>query len=293
MKKIETVVEDVYKAIQPICKGEGINLSEKELNDFGEAMKNALKTWVSPYEGKKSNLRMSNVGRPSRQLWFDSKQEEGPSEFNAPTMIKFLYGHILEELVLFLVNLTDHKVTDQQKEVNVDGIIGHMDCKIDGEVIDIKSTSGFAFNKFKNGTLAENDYFGYMAQLSGYEEAEKGSKGGFLAINKETGELALYQPQELDKVNIKTRISKIKTELLEDTPPDYCYTPQPEGTSGNMKLHKQCMYCKHKINCWKDSNDGKGLRVFEYSKGLMFLTDVVREPKVKEVTNEWKKSKGY
>ena len=62
-----------------------------------------------------------------------------------------------------------------------------------------------------SGTLAENDYFGYMAQLSGYEEAEKGSKGGFLAINKETGELALYQPQELDKVNIKTRISKIKT----------------------------------------------------------------------------------
>ena len=44
-----------------------------------------------------------------------------------------------------------------EKEVKVKGVQGHMDCVIDGEVIDIKTASGFAFKKFKDGTLREDD----------------------------------------------------------------------------------------------------------------------------------------
>ena len=84
----------------------------------------------------------------------------------------------------------------------MNGIKGHIDCKIDGEVVDIKSTSGFSFNKFKNGTLPDYDSFGYMSQLAGYEAAEGTNNGGFLAINKETGELWFFQPDELDKPDI-------------------------------------------------------------------------------------------
>ena len=84
-----------------------------------------------------------------------------------------------------------------------------MDCKIDGEVIDIKSASGYAFQKFKNGTLADDDAFGYMAQLAGYEKAEGTTGGGFLAINKENGELALFKPQELDKPNITAKKKRL------------------------------------------------------------------------------------
>ena len=67
-----------------------------------------------------------------------------------------------------------------------------MDCVIDGEVVDIKTASGFAFKKFRDGTLAEDDAFGYMAQLAGYEQAEGTKNGGFLALNKESGELAMF-----------------------------------------------------------------------------------------------------
>ena len=52
-----------------------------------------------------------------------------------------------------------------------------------------------------------------MSQLSGYEEAEQKKNGGFLALNKETGELALYCPDELDKPNIRQRIKTIKDSL--------------------------------------------------------------------------------
>ncbi len=51
-----------------------------------------------------------------------------------------------------------------------------------------------------------------------------------------------------------------------------------------MKLPRMCGYCPHKFECHKDANDGKGLRVFEYSKGLTYLTTTVREPKVDEIT---------
>ena len=39
------------------------------------------------------------------------------------------------------------------------------------------------------------------------------SNGGFLAINKETGELALFTPQSLDKPDIKQTITDIKKSL--------------------------------------------------------------------------------
>ena len=145
-----------------------------------------------------------------------------------PTFIKFLYGHLLEEIVLFLVRLSGHEVTNEQKEITVSGIKGHMDCVIDGEVVDIKTASGFAFKKFREGTLAEDDAFGYMAQLAGYEQAEGTKNGGFLALNKESGELAMFKPDNFDKPNIKKKITDIKKAVKLSTPPDKCYDDEPD-----------------------------------------------------------------
>jgi len=227
---------------------------------------------------------MSNIGRKSRQLWFDMKSEGTPERMPPSLFIKFLYGHLLEEIVIFLIKLSGHTVTDEQKEITVSGIKGHMDCVIDGEVVDIKTASGYAFKKFKDGTLAENDMFGYMAQLAGYEEAQGTSNGGFLALNKESGELALYRPDEFDKPNIKSKIKDIKAAIKLDKPPSLCYNPIPDGKSGNMQLARECVYCRHKFECHKDSNEGKGLRVFKYSNGLRYLTQTPKPPKVIEVT---------
>lgn len=286
-KQLDTLIADIYEKVEILGRGEAIDVSEEDLDKFAEFMKQALVDWITPRANKKPTLRMSNVGKPNRQLWFDMNSEREAKGINAPTMIKFLYGHILERVVLFLTELGGHTVTDEQKEIKVNGILGHMDCKIDGEVIDIKSASNYAFQKFKNGTLAEDDPFGYMAQLAGYEEAEGTSNGGFLAINKETGELALFQPQELDKPNIKSRITQLKSQIKGKTLPDFCYEPVAEGTSGNFKLPRGCSWCHHKFECHKDANNGEGLRVFEYSKGLTYLTKTVREPKVNEITHRF------
>ena len=283
MKNLNTIVEDIYKEVSKISKGKNVVISEDDLDNFAEGMKEAMRHWLTPREVKNPYLRMSNIGKPERQLWYDMKSDPKQSEVSPDTQIKFLYGHLLEEVVLFLVKLAKHKITDKQKEVTVKGIKGHVDCKIDGEVIDIKSASNFAFRKFKYGTLPEKDSFGYLAQLSGYEEAEQTTGGGFLAINKESGELCLFRPQSLEKPNVIEKIKTLKQQLKKKTPPARCYSPIADGKSGNMKLPSECTWCAHKFECHKDSNDGKGLRVFKYSNGLTYLTEIKRLPKVEEV----------
>ena len=287
MKKLETVVEDIYETLSCLCDQEDLNISEEDIEDFGERMKNVIRHWSKPHQESKG-LRMSNVGRPLRRLWYDLKKDRPLYNRTDPhTFIKFLYGHMLEEVVLLLVKLSGHEVKDEQKEVEVDGVIGHIDCKIDGEVVDIKTASNFAFKKVKDGTLHTSDPFGYMAQLSGYEEAEGTSDGGFIALNKESGELALYQPGPFVKVNVKNKIKTIRNAEDLDTPPERCYNTVAEGAKGNQRLPRECGYCPHKVECYADTNNGRGLRIFKYASGLKYFTRVMSTPKVQElVVNE-------
>jgi len=209
-KKLDTLVEDIYDKLSVLSDGESLNIDDKTIDAFGESMKEVLSHWANPRPRDSGTLRMSNIGKPMRQLWYDMRSESKTTERIKPSVfIKFLYGHLLEEVLLLLVKIAGHKVTDEQKEVSVSGIKGHMDCVIDGEVVDIKTASSFAFKKFYNKTLAEDDIFGYLPQLAGYEAAMGTNKGGFLAMNKESGEIALYRPDSFDKPDIKNKIKNV------------------------------------------------------------------------------------
>jgi len=285
MKKLDTLVEDIYDKLSVLSDGESLNIDDKTIDAFGESMKEVLSQWANPRPRDSGTLRMSNIGKPMRQLWYDMRSESKTTERIKPSVfIKFLYGHLLEEVLLMLIKIAGHEVTDEQKEVSVSGIKGHMDCVIDGEVVDIKTASGFAFKKFYNKTLAEDDMFGYLPQLAGYEAAMGTNKGGFLAMNKESGELALYRPNSFDKPDIKKKIKTVKKLIKIDTPPELCYNPIPDGAAGNMQIARGCTWCRHKFECHSDANEGKGLRVFKYSNKYSYLTRVVKEPRVLEVT---------
>ena len=283
-KSLDKLVSDIYAKIDVLNDGKHIQISDKTIEDFGTSMANIIRQWARPAERDNSfYLRMSNIGRPTRQLWFEKQKEEENRRLQPSLYIKFLYGHLLEELLLLLVKAADYNVTDEQKEIEVEGIKGHMDCKINGRVVDIKSASGFSFNKFKKGLLNDDDPFGYIAQLTGYEEAENTEDGGFLVINKETGELCFHQPEDLDKPNIRQHIKNIKQALEFATPPYFCYAPLAEGKKGNYRIAKNCMYCPFKKECFKESNNGKGLRAFRYAKGLTYFTTIKVKPLVEEV----------
>lgn len=283
MADLQDVIPNIYEHLEKLSDGTPLPVTQGDIDLVVGNIRKALISWAIPEKRNRDfTVRMSNVGKPARQLWFEKNDEELSKSIDGPTQIKFLYGHLLEEIVLMLVRMAGHEVTDEQKEVDVNGILGHMDCKIDGEVVDVKTASRFAFKKFSEGRLPQDDPFGYLGQLSGYESAEGTSDGGFLVMNKESGELCMYQPRQEDKLNITDKIDNLIPALELDTAPELCYDPIPEGKKGNMKLPKGCNWCKYKYECHKDANDGQGLRTFKYSSGLAYLTKVVVEPKVEE-----------
>ena len=204
------------------------------------------------------------------------------------TRIKFLYGHLIEEMVLALTKLAGHDVTDEQKQAEVDGIKGSMDCKIDGVLTDVKSASPYGFKKFKDGSLINDDPFGYVDQIKGYAHSEGVTDVGWLVMDKTNGHLTYLKYDMADesqwywsKLNffsIEERIKNIKRVVKSETPPERCYKPIADGKSGNMKLAVGCSYCAYKHECW-----GKDLRTFIYSTGPRYLTEVKFVPSVLEV----------
>ena len=281
MSKINTVVKDVNKIFSQIGAGKPVELPEKKVDILLSNLKEALTQWSTPRE-KSVGLRMSNVGKPNRQLWYDIKSNKNQEDFSPAVIFRFLYGHVVEELLLFFVDLAGHKVEHQQAEVNVLGLKGHVDCLIDDVVIDVKSASDFSFRKFKDGKLSQDDPFGYLAQLAAYEHGFGKSGGGFLVANKSSGEICLYIPDELEIPNIESRLETVRAELKEDVPPsERCYPIIAKGKSGNMGLHNSCKWCRHKFQCNPD------LRVFKYSNTLEYLTDVAVLPSVEEITAEF------
>lgn len=271
---LSTLVDDIYQVLQGNQKIDD-SLYEELAKDLAATIRNRLTASSS----KRTHLSLSSVGKPLRRLWFDLKDPVDSSKDPPYSRLKFLYGDIIEDILLWLAKVSGHTVTDRQKEVTYCGVIGHIDSIIDGEVVDAKSASPRSYQKFAKGTLVDEDPFGYLAQIQSYDEVVGKGNPGFLAMNKVTGEICLYQPDKIfDLPDAEKLIADAREALDKPTPPDKkCYEVIPDGKSGNYKLDKGCVFCPYKKKCWEH------LRAFKYSDGVRYLTTVVNEPKVEEI----------
>ena len=276
---ISELVSKIYQVVE-----NGYDVTPAQAEEFGKGLSDLISNRLKErLEGDRPfTLRMSNNGKGTRQHWLEQRYPI-KDRFDGKTLLKFIIGDITEHLLVFLLQLTDLEVTALQDEVELCGVKGHIDLDVNGVTVDVKSTSPFAFKKFKNGTLPEEDAFGYIEQISGYAKA-RGTSGAFLAMDKVSGELAYlpFTKEELSVFKVEERIKYLKSALSSDKIPERCYPDEPEGESGNRKLGINCSYCDHKKRCWQDSNGGIGLRCFNYAKGPVWLTHVEKEPKVYE-----------
>jgi hypothetical protein len=143
---------------------------------------------------------------------------------------------------------------------------GTYDIIIDDKVYDIKSASPFAFDK-KFGEsgggfdkVAKDDVFGYLTQGYLYSEATKKPFGGWIVINKATGEILLSEPPQDDsqyrKEAIKKALDNTKA-LMEDKPFEKCFELEEEmfykKPTGNKILGTVCSYCPYKQKCWGEN----------------------------------------
>lgn len=281
----DTLIEDIYGLVSTKEVPNTVDI-DKEIETFGESIKELMRTEFKKDRPKDTRrLRLSSIGRTDKYLWNQYQGSEG-EELQPHTLVKFLYGHVIEELVLFLTRASGHEVTCEQKRCEVEGVVGHMDCKIDGVVTDVKSASSFAFKKFKERRVPEDDPFGYVDQIKAYAHSEGERKFAWLAMDKANGHLTFCQHDlddesdpmhDLIKGDIAERIRHVKKLVEGPEPLEFCYEDVPDGKSGNRKLSVGCSYCQFREKCYPD------LRTFIYAYGPKYLTKVVKQPYVSEV----------
>lgn len=307
VKSIDTLCDDVY---QVILKNGGWT---EVINDhFKERLGGTISTRLIPSEEeRKPSLRMSNIGKPcARQLWYEVNNSGEGEELPPHVHFKFLYGDILEDLLLSLAEAAGHTVEGEQGSVTIEGIKGHRDAIIDGHLVDVKSCSQFAFDKFEANGLrgytnkyghyipAERaDGFGYIRQLSSYLYAGQDdplikdkTHASFWVVDKVSGRLHLDTYDMSNELKSKQQFFIDRKEMINaPEPPTRQFHPEEDGyykgrgatrefkPNGNRKLPVSCVYCPFKSTCHP------GLRTFQSSRGPVYLTTVKKEPTLREI----------
>jgi hypothetical protein len=278
-KSIETLEADINHVLKT---GEGWT---KEISKWvADDIAKSLSRQFTRSKGERARtLRVSNLGTPcERKLWYHVNSNIAPEPLLASTLNKFIFGDITESYILGLCKAAGHDVVGMQDSVDVHGIKGSRDCVIDGMLIDVKSASSRAFEKFKRNGLRSDDPFGYLSQLSSYLYGSRSdplvkdkTKAGFLAFDKQFGHIALDIYDFTEEVESKgDEVERKKTLVSKAYPPDKTYEPVPHGKGGNMKLPMMCSYCDFKYQCWDN------LKEYIYSNGPIYLTHVEKTPNV-------------
>jgi hypothetical protein len=270
-KSINTLVSDIYDLLASgSFKIDADKLAHMIREKFEEVQ-------------RKDNLRMSNFGTPcDRKLWYAVNMPDAAEPIPPHTYLKFMYGHIIEELVMQLVEQAGHDLTYQQDTVEVSGVVGHIDGVVDGHLVDVKSANSRGMAKFREHNLGRDDPFGYLSQLGLYLHGMSNKipvrdKATFIAVDKELGHIVL-DTYEFPKKDWDQAIELKKAMLAAKEPPPRGFSPEPHNKSGNMKLPTPCAYCPHKKTCYP------GLRTFIYANGPVYMTRVTKQPEVREVT---------
>jgi hypothetical protein len=256
-----------------------VKLDKQLVQEFGEACKNALLKQFEDGRSTKFELRMSNVGRPLCQLQMEAKGIKGEGQpYNV--RMRNTFGDLIEALATFVMKSAGVNIKNEQKKVTYkfenESIEGRQDVEIDDKIWDIKSASPYSFDK-KFGEaggfteVVRDDSFGYASQGFLYGESQNKKFGGWIAINKSTGEWTVCETpssvEEHKKKAIDTAKENIKA-IKSSKPFKRCYDDVAETfrskPTGNRVLGFVCSYCPYKLPCW-----GSGLKLLpqQQSKG--------------------------
>ena len=193
---------------------ERVDISEDIIEEFGEACKQAFRKQFTEQRDPNFSIRMSGIGKPLCQLQMEKQNtsaEEPPYNFK----MRVLFGDLIEASAIAIMKAAGIKIQSEQQEVHNEiagvKIKGTYDVEIDGKIFDIKSASPWAYdNKFAKGfeNVEEEDSFGYVVQGSLYSDSSGKPFGGWIVINKSTGEWQIVEsPTYLGDDEVKAVLS--------------------------------------------------------------------------------------
>ena len=248
----------VHNYLSKVSNDDSI-LSKEIINTITEDIRTALTKQFVDKRNKKFTLRMSNMGKPYCQLWFEKNKPEKAIPPSTNFIINMLIGDIVEAVFKGLLQASGVKFENGKKvTLNLgDGykIEGTPDITFDEDLDDIKSASPWSYdNKFKNyDTLAEKDNFGYIAQLAGYAKAANKNANGWWVINKGNGSFKHVKATGIDVKKVLHKTKELAKELDKNLF-KRCFDDEPETyrkkPSGNRKLCMECSWCSFRHTCW-------------------------------------------
>jgi len=239
-------------------------MSEEVIEEAGEALKSILRKTFNESRSGNFRISMSNMGQPACKLQME--RDKAPKEKHTYAFrMKMLIGDITELVLRAVIKGAGIPIeaTNQKVTLDLNGakINGSYDDKFkDIGIIDTKSASGWAYrNKWAGGfdALEKSDDFGYLGQLFGYAEADKSKAGGWLVVNKETGELMFVEAKDTPELRAK-HLKKCEENVFKVIDPSIpfqrCFEDVEEKhrkqPTGNRMLGYSCSMCDFKFSCW-------------------------------------------
>ena len=235
-------------------------MSEETIKQIGTDVMDAMRRQFGGGKGRDEfRLRMSNIGKPTCQLWFAKNKPEEALPKPTTFVMNMLLGDIVEAAFKGIIKEAGYPYEDKDNFVTLqlgDAMIkGSYDIVVDGAMDDVKSASDWSYrNKFESyDTLQKSDPFGYVGQLAGYAKASGKKVGGWWVVNKANGNIK-YVPA--DGLDMDEQIAKLEKTVATVTENKFerCFAPVPETfrgvPSGNTVLNDNCKFCDFRFSCF-------------------------------------------
>ena len=248
----------VFSFLQKAMAGEA-TMTEAVTKQVAADVEAALNKQFNSSPRGEFRLRMSNIGKPKCQLWFEKNDPEDKLPLPPHFLMNMILGDIVEAVFKGLLRAAGAEFKDNDnvtlKLPNGQEIKGEYDMEMDGKIDDVKSASPWSYkNKFASfDALAQGDSFGYIPQLVGYATAAGKDVGGWWVVNKGTGEFKYVDASEVDKEAVLEQIQDLVNYIDNDEPFERCIEPVPETfyrkPTGNLVLPGACKFCDFKHKC--------------------------------------------
>jgi hypothetical protein len=254
----------LHGTLDRLSNNEPVDIKDDWIEAAGEQFKAALRKQLTTQD-REFGLRMSNIGRPLCQL--QKEQEQAPKSRNPYNhILRMIIGDATEIAVNLILRASEVNITNEKEKVeflfNGQLIKGENDTEIDHKVYDIKSSSPYAFtHKWKQGWdgVYHGDTFGYVAQLYGYAGRDPARMGGWIVVDKSSGEIIVVEARPTaDQLKVIGEQVDSTVRAIRDREPfrrsfeaeDELFYKTP---TGNKTVPMPCTFCNYMAGCWPEA----------------------------------------
>lgn len=253
----------LHATMDKLSNNELVEIDPTWIEEAGENFKAALRKQLTPQD-RPFILRMSNIGRAACQL---QMEKSGAKKSRLPYnhITRMMLGDATECIMDVLLKAAKLPVTGGKNKVTLElagtKINGEDDIELDGRIYDIKSCSPWAYdNKWQNySDMKKSDGFGYVAQLAGYGVAQGKVPGGWIVMNKSTGEVRIMEVNMDADESTEALLGAAETirKITTDAPFERMFKTVPETfygkPTGNERTPQECKFCDFLTSCWPEA----------------------------------------